>query len=142
VTGDAWALDATGLRALTERTAGRPEIAVALLDGPVALDHPDLAEARLHPLGAAPAGCPTGGPACAHGTFVAGVLCARLAGARARPRRPAAGRGRRRRRQRTCTCYNGVECTVTPGGWCKCRVPGPYGVTDDLKTQPAEFLTR
>ena len=41
-----------------------------------------------------------------------------------------------------CTCYNGEECTVTPGGWCKCRVPGPYGVTDDLKTQPAEFLTR
>jgi hypothetical protein len=77
VTGDAWALDATGLRALTERSAGRPEIAVALLDGPVALDHPDLAEARLHPLGTAAAGCPTGGPACAHGTFVAGVLCAR-----------------------------------------------------------------
>ena len=41
-----------------------------------------------------------------------------------------------------CTCYNGEECTVTPGGWCKCRVPGPYGVADDLKTQPAEFLTR
>jgi hypothetical protein len=45
---------------LTERTAGRPEIAVALLDGPVALDHPDLAEATLRPLGPAPAGCPTG----------------------------------------------------------------------------------
>ena len=36
-------LDLVGLPALMASASGRPEIAVGLIDGPVALDHPDLA---------------------------------------------------------------------------------------------------
>jgi subtilisin family serine protease len=64
--------------------AGSPAVVVALIDGPVALDHPHLAGARLRPMG--PPGawrCAGGGDrACVHGTFVAGVLAGpRAAGA-------------------------------------------------------------
>jgi hypothetical protein len=36
------ALDLAGLTALMERTGGRPEIVVGLVDGPIAMNHPDL----------------------------------------------------------------------------------------------------
>ena len=54
---------------LVERTEGRPDITVALLDGPV-LPHPELPDSV-----AATAGSQD--PASTHGTFVAGVLWAR-----------------------------------------------------------------
>ena len=39
--------DVVGLTPLLKRTSGRPEITVGLIDGPVALDHPDLTGQRL-----------------------------------------------------------------------------------------------
>ncbi|MBV8809399.1 MAG: S8 family serine peptidase [Acidobacteriaceae bacterium] len=62
-----------------ERTAGRPEITLGLIDGPVALDHPDLANAAVRTAGGrAEAACARAdAAACTHGTFVAGMLSAR-----------------------------------------------------------------
>ncbi|WP_234353005.1 S8 family peptidase [Streptomyces sp. NRRL B-1140] len=61
-----------------ERTPGRSNIAVGLIDGRVARDHPDLRGhpvRELHP--AQQGGCGADDPCCAHGTFVAGILSAR-----------------------------------------------------------------
>jgi subtilisin family serine protease len=60
-------------------TSGRPEIAIGLIDGPVALDHPDLAAENIHEVpGKLPAGCADAGDAaCTHGTFIAGILLAK-----------------------------------------------------------------
>ena len=49
-------LERTNLRRLMEESSGSPDVAVAILDGPVALDHPDLADVRIRPVG-------QGGPA-------------------------------------------------------------------------------
>ena len=67
------------LSALMERSQGRPEIAVALVDGPVALDHPDLAGTAMRELpGKTKGACSLADSlACTHGTFVAGILFAR-----------------------------------------------------------------
>ena len=58
-------------------SSGRSDITIGLLDGPVAMDHPDLAQARLQALTAsAPAACmQANSAACRHGTLVAGILC-------------------------------------------------------------------
>jgi len=71
--------DIVGLTPLLERTGGRPDITVGLIDGPVALDHPDLAGQLIREIPAnVPAACmDRGGAACAHGTFVAGILAAK-----------------------------------------------------------------
>ena len=73
------ALDLVRLRALMERSQGRPEIAIASIDGPVALDHPDFAGAPIRELPGKAAGtCKVADSvACTHGTFVAGMLSAR-----------------------------------------------------------------
>jgi subtilisin family serine protease len=77
-------LDLVRVSVLMEHTQGRPEIAIALIDGPVALDHPDLAGATVRALPSREfPGKPNGGcsladsMACTHGTFVAGMLFAR-----------------------------------------------------------------
>jgi subtilisin family serine protease len=72
-------LDLVGLPALMANASGRPEIAIGLIDGPVALDHPDLAAENIREVsGDLPAACADAGDAaCAHGTFVAGILLAR-----------------------------------------------------------------
>jgi len=59
-------------------SSGRPDLAIGLLDGPVA-DHCDLAGARIVEVPDGPRGRCTrpSSAACRHGTFVAGVLCAR-----------------------------------------------------------------
>jgi subtilisin family serine protease len=71
--------DLVGLSQLMARTSGRPEIPIGLIDGPVALDHPDLAAENIREVpGKFPAGCGDAGhAACAHGTFIAGILLAR-----------------------------------------------------------------
>ncbi|MBV9597336.1 MAG: S8 family serine peptidase [Chloroflexi bacterium] len=71
--------DILGLTTLLQRTTGRPDIVVGLIDGPVALDHPDLAGQRIREIGGfVPAECADrGSAACAHGTFVAGILAAK-----------------------------------------------------------------
>lgn len=81
------ALDLVGLAPLMARSAGRPEVAVGLLDGLVAVGQPAFAGRRLRVLpgrpdatgGRAEAGsaCATAGDGpCLHGSFVAGVLSA------------------------------------------------------------------
>lgn len=67
-----------GLTPLLERTAGRPEVRVSLIDGPVALDHPALCGGRFLQIGNDPGlSCRHRGMgSCAHGTFIAGMLAA------------------------------------------------------------------
>src|ERR1051326_585073 len=62
-----------------ELTSGRPEVALALIDGPVAADHPDLSASRIRevPGGRRVLFRSGGSIACAHGTCVAGILSAR-----------------------------------------------------------------
>jgi subtilisin family serine protease len=69
-------LDVVSLSRLMERTGGRPEVTVGLIDGPVAADHSDLATESIRSLGAGPSERATGA-ARAHGTYVAGILSAR-----------------------------------------------------------------
>jgi subtilisin family serine protease len=72
-------LDLVGLSSLMARMSGRPEIAIGLIDGPVALHHPDLAAENIREVaGNLPAACAdANNAACAHGTFIAGILHAR-----------------------------------------------------------------
>lgn len=66
------------LGALLAMTSGRPEIAIGLIDGPVAWDHPDLVSTNIRELSGAAGACTRpDSTACAHGTFIAGVLHAR-----------------------------------------------------------------
>jgi subtilisin family serine protease len=62
-----------------ERSEGRREIAIGLIDGPVALDHPDLEASRVRAVRAEGGqACSTrNSAACLHGTFVAGILVGR-----------------------------------------------------------------
>jgi subtilisin family serine protease len=67
------------LPALMGLTNGRAEIAVGLIDGPVAIKHPDLAGANIHTIrGTQPGACiESTSLSCMHGTLVAGILAAR-----------------------------------------------------------------
>lgn len=67
------------LSALMERASGSPEVAVGLIDGPVFAQHPDLAGGHIAPVGGKiSATCAQErDTACLHGTFIAGILCAR-----------------------------------------------------------------
>jgi subtilisin family serine protease len=71
-------LELVNLRPLMELTQGNPEVVVALLDGPVLATHPDLSERTARALVVNGEGeAPCRGPACTHGTFIAGILSAR-----------------------------------------------------------------
>ena len=65
------------LPSLMQRTSGRSDIVIGLIDGPVAQTHPDLADAKLRELAGASASAylQTDNMAGRHGTFVAGILC-------------------------------------------------------------------
>jgi subtilisin family serine protease len=63
-----------------ERTAGATAVAVALIDGPVAIDHPDLASGNIRVLSGTAACRQPNSIACKHGTLVAGVLHAQRNG--------------------------------------------------------------
>ena len=65
--------------ALMALTEGRREVAVALVDGPVLLQHTDLANSTIRevPAGARVTCSAATSEACSHGTLVAGVLMAR-----------------------------------------------------------------
>jgi subtilisin family serine protease len=70
------------LPALMEISAGIPDITVALIDGPIARNHPDLASENitfLHESKGATCSRPESA-ACAHGTYVAGILHAKRDG--------------------------------------------------------------
>jgi subtilisin family serine protease len=71
-------LDLIRLPALMELTAGRSDIMVGLIDGPVAISHSDLADKNIREVPGVAAACAQAtSAACLHGTFVAGILCAR-----------------------------------------------------------------
>ncbi len=72
-------LELARLTELMNASTGSPEVRIALIDGPVMFDHPDLAVERVRHLpGDVGAACSSMSSfACRHGTFVAGVLAAR-----------------------------------------------------------------
>ena len=67
------------LTALMDRTSGRPDVQIGIIDGPVLAHHPDLTGERLRELpGTGGATCSqANSTACVHGTFVAGILSAK-----------------------------------------------------------------
>jgi subtilisin family serine protease len=69
-------LQMVNLTGLMEITSGIAEIAIGLIDGPVALDHPDLNTENIRRLqDKANKGCTRADSlACQHGTFIAGIL--------------------------------------------------------------------
>jgi subtilisin family serine protease len=62
-----------------DRTSGSPELKIGLIDGPVVIQHPDLAGDHLHEIPGNNGGACTqaNSAACLHGTFVAGILSAK-----------------------------------------------------------------
>jgi len=67
-----------GLTPLMALTSGRPEIAVALIDGPVNINHPDFAPGVFREVASSAITCARNtSAACIHGTLVAGILSAR-----------------------------------------------------------------
>ncbi|MGQ0574944.1 MAG: S8 family serine peptidase [Pseudonocardia sp.] len=59
-------------------SSGVPDVGVGLVDGPVDVDHPDLADANVRAVGGGEFACARpDSDACVHGTFVAGILVAR-----------------------------------------------------------------
>jgi hypothetical protein len=72
-------LELVRLTAVMQRTCGRAEVVIGLIDGPVAVDHPDLAGERIREVPGGLSGrCrQVSSVACLHGTFVAGILCAK-----------------------------------------------------------------
>jgi subtilisin family serine protease len=73
------ALELVKLLPLMEQTTGRREIAIGLIDGPVAKDHPDFERQNIRELPGRERGAcaQLGSAACRHGTFVAGMLVAK-----------------------------------------------------------------
>ena len=76
-------LDLVNLTPLMELTSGRPEIGIGLVDGPVVVGHPDLAGENVREIpGRISGACAQASSlACMHGTFVAGILCAKRSSA-------------------------------------------------------------
>jgi len=72
-------LDLVKLTALMEITSGKPEVVIGLIDGPIASDLPDLASKNIRALPeSTQATCTQSHDiACIHGTFAAGILCAK-----------------------------------------------------------------
>jgi hypothetical protein len=67
------------LAPLMDRTSGKTELKIGLIDGPVAMNHPELASERIREIPGTMSGVctQTSTTACLHGTFVAGILCAK-----------------------------------------------------------------
>ena len=72
-------LNLVGLTPLMEVTTGSSEVAIGLIDGPVATNHPDLAAQAVRDIGPGCVGACSHvtSVACMHGTYVAGILIAR-----------------------------------------------------------------
>ena len=71
-------LDSLGLVKLDnliKLTSGIPEIKLGLIDGPVAVEHPDLVNTNIHEILSNSVACTRAkSEACSHGTFVIGIL--------------------------------------------------------------------
>ena len=72
-------LDLVKLVPLMETSSGRSETTIALIDGPVMASHPDLSSTKVREIpGRLNGTCARADSmACMHGTFVAGILCAK-----------------------------------------------------------------
>ncbi len=71
-------LDLVKLTTLMELTSGKPKITIGLIDGPVVVNHPDLAGENIREVPGKSGACSqASSSACMHGTFVAGILSAR-----------------------------------------------------------------
>jgi subtilisin family serine protease len=70
-------LDLIKLTPLMELTHGRPEVVVGLIDGAVAMKHPELVSANIREFAGKLSGqcVDASSVSCVHGTFVAGILC-------------------------------------------------------------------
>jgi subtilisin family serine protease len=70
-------LDLVKLTPLMERTRGRPEVVIGLIDGSVAMGHPELEGTNIREISEKLSGqcAEASSAACVHGTFVAGILC-------------------------------------------------------------------
>jgi subtilisin family serine protease len=73
------ALELVHLKQLMERTSGRTDVKIGLIDGPVSRNHPDLPTPNIQEIpGRVHASCSRiASSACIHGTFVAGILAAK-----------------------------------------------------------------
>ena len=69
-----------GIAELMRHTRGGPRVRVAVLDGPIDLDHPCFAGADLRPLATLVGGPATDGRMSRHGTHVASVILGRADG--------------------------------------------------------------
>jgi subtilisin family serine protease len=76
-------LDVVRLTPLMERTRGRPQVTVALIDGPIVIGHSDLPGERIAEIPSRLRGtcARANSAACMHGTFVAGILSAKTGSA-------------------------------------------------------------
>lgn len=72
-------LDLVRLTPLLNLTSGKPEVIIGLLDGPVAMNHPELASDHIRQARGRNSGACSQPKsiACLHGTFVAGVFSAK-----------------------------------------------------------------
>jgi subtilisin family serine protease len=72
-------LDLVKLVPLMETSSGRSETTIALIDGPVMTSHSDLSGAKVREIPGSLRGtcAQANSVACMHGTFVAGILCAK-----------------------------------------------------------------
>jgi PatG C-terminal/Subtilase family len=72
-------LDLVKLSPLMELTRGKARVVIGLIDGPVALDHPDLSGQNIRAINDKTGGrcSQANSMACMHGTFVAGILSAK-----------------------------------------------------------------
>jgi subtilisin family serine protease len=69
--------DLIKIASLMDRTSGRSEVKIGLIDGPVLLQHPDLAREHVREVPGSEGACKSASSdACRHGTFVAGILSA------------------------------------------------------------------
>jgi Subtilase family len=75
--GNAALLDLVGLMPLMRLSQGARDVVIALLDGPVATSHPDLADESITTVHGRESCTDSTTAVCAHGTFVAGVLAAK-----------------------------------------------------------------
>jgi hypothetical protein len=71
--------DLIKLTPLMEITSGRPDVTIGVIDGPVAIGNPDLVHENIREVPGKISGrcVQSQSIACAHGTFVAGILCAK-----------------------------------------------------------------
>jgi subtilisin family serine protease len=72
-------LDLVRLTPLMDRTSGSADVTIGLIDGPVAMNHPELASLQIREIPGNGSGACTqaNSTACLHGTFVAGILFAK-----------------------------------------------------------------